>query len=293
MNTKIIRLTFILSLVLFSCSNNSKEESGIANSEVSQEYAPSLKEKKVAYAGYNSTTAPLKKTEDIDNNQNNLTTNKKKIIKDGSISITTKNIVDSKKNLDVILKKLKAYYESEENYDDAHFFYYHLKIRVPSENFESFISAIENGKDEITNKSINVRDVTEEYVDIETRLINKKAYLKRYQELLSKANTIKEILEVEEKIRALEEEIESKVGRLKYLSDQVGFSTLTLHLKKEKVGIAAKPEDGFFQKAGNALSNGLQSSISFILWLISIWPFLICVTVVGIILKRILKNRKG
>ena len=61
--------------------------------------------------------------------------------------------------------------------------------------------------------------MTDQFIDLETRLENKRNYLKRYNDLLLKANSIKEILEIEEKIRALEEEIESATGQLKYLSD--------------------------------------------------------------------------
>lgn len=70
--------------------------------------------------------------------------------------------------------------------------------------------------------------MTDQFIDLETRLANKREYLERYRELVKKAVSVKEILEIEEKIRLLEEEIESVTGRLKYLGDQVDFSTLNL-----------------------------------------------------------------
>jgi hypothetical protein len=217
----------------------------------------------------------------------------KKIIKDGEISLKTKDIVSSKKALDNELKKLNAYYEVEDLQNRTIKISYDLKIRVPAVNFEKLIANIENGKDEIQSKSIEARDVTEEYYDIETRLKNKLEYLKRYKELLAKANSVKDILEIEENIRNLQEEIESKEGRLKYLSDQVSFSTLDINLFQEKEYIY-KPttQDNFLERVKKSFSNGWSSAIDFVLGVFAIWPLILIGIVVFLFVRRIIKNRR-
>ncbi len=62
-------------------------------------------------------------------------------------------------------------------------------------------------------------DASDEYIDIQSRIASKRAYLKRYRELLSKAATIKNILEIEEIIRTLQEELESQEQRLANLNN--------------------------------------------------------------------------
>jgi hypothetical protein len=222
------------------------------------------------------------------------TVSKKKIIKDGNISVKTNDINASKKGIDDLLKKLNAYYESEDLQNNDQTISYDLKIRVPADNFEKLISNIENGKDEIKSKSIQARDVTEEFVDIETRLTNKREYLKRYKELLSKASTVKDILAIEENIRTLQEEIESKEGRLKYLSDQVSFSTLDINLYKEKEFIyKPQPQDKFSERVKTSLSNGWTSVVNFVLWIITIWPYIILTIVGFLVIRRVIKKRKS
>lgn len=217
----------------------------------------------------------------------------KKIIKDGNISVKTDDINISKKNIDDVLKTLNAYYEIEDLKNDDQTVSYHLKIRVPSYDFEKLIASIENGKDEIKSKSIQARDVTEEFLDIETRLENKREYLKRYKELLSKASTVKDILDIEDNIRTLQEEIESTEGRLKYLNDQISFSTLVIDLYKEKEFVYKSiPEDKFSERLKTSFNNGWKSVVHFILWIFSIWPFIIFGFVVFFIIRRILKKRK-
>ena len=225
--------------------------------------------------------------------QNNVISNKKKIIKDGDISIKTNDLLKSKKNIDELAKNLDAYSDTEELTNEDYKISYNLKLRIPSDNFEKFISALESGKDEIKSKRINSRDVTEEYVDIEARLNNKRDYLKRYKELLTKASTIKDIVEIEENIRKLQEEIESKEGRLKYLNDQISYSTLVINLYKTK-DFVYKPEqqDNFFERVKTSLNGGWTSVVGFSLWLIGIWPFIIMIIVAVFIVKRVKSKRK-
>ncbi|MDB5256768.1 MAG: hypothetical protein JWM14_1463 [Chitinophagaceae bacterium] len=218
----------------------------------------------------------------------------KKIIKDGELSVKTKDIASAKKVLDAALKSYHAYYESETLDNNEYNTTYTLKIRVPSNQFESLLIAIEKGEGEVTAKSIQSYDVTEEYVDIEGRLKNKREYLKRYKDLLGRANTIKDILALEENIRVLQEEIESKEGRLKYLNDQVAYSTLnmTLFYNKEYVFKPAE-EQKFSEQVKSALSKGWHSLVGFILWLIKVWPWIILIALLSFFFKQYLNKRKA
>jgi hypothetical protein len=125
---------------------------------------------------------------------------------------------------------------------------------------------------------------------LETRIENKKSYLKRYNYLLNQAKTIKEILEIEEKIRVLEEEIEITTGRLKYLSDLVDYSTLDLTITKPK-DFKYNPEnrDKFSERLKQSFSNGWYGFVDFLLIVIKIWPFWI---IFGLILYFWRKYRR-
>ncbi|MCX6236122.1 MAG: DUF4349 domain-containing protein [Bacteroidia bacterium] len=220
--------------------------------------------------------------------------NKKKIIKDGNISIKTKDLIAGKKSIDEIVKNLNSYYTTEEFENNDQRISYNLRIRIPADNFEKLIASIENGKNEIVSKSIQARDVTEEFIDIETRLNNKRDYLKKYKELLIKAITVKDILAIEENIRILQEEIESKEGRLKYLNDEVTYSTLALYLFKEKEFIYKPTEqDKFSERVKNSLGDGWNFIVGLTLWIISLWPIIILVFILIYAIKKFRKRRKN
>ena len=218
---------------------------------------------------------------------------KKKIIKDGRLGIQVTELENTKSRIDTLIIRHGGYYANESLNNSDWETSYNLKIRIPSENFMKFISDIEAGDGEILYKEIDARDVTDQFIDLETRLENKQNYLKRYNDLLVKANSIKEILEIEEKIRALEEEIESTIGRLKYLSDLVDYSTLDLTIsKKRNFKYNPANRDKFSKKLKQSLSKGWFGFVDFFLFIINIWPLWIIITLIYYLWKKYKMKRK-
>lgn len=280
---------FVLLLILICFSSCKDEQENIQDSSV-QKFRIALPSGSEQFENTQSPQskedkeAPLSFTSQAD---------KKKIIKDGSMSIRTESIAEAKKNIDTILKKIDGYYEKEETENNSHEISHQLMIRVPAIHFDKLIIALENGGNTIVNKSIQARDITEEYVDIQTRLAHKRAYLQRYRELLAKAQNIDDIVTVENSIRTLEEEIESKEGRLRYLDDQVAYSTLHIRLFNEKEYIyEPQQQGGFIEKVKRSLSYGWIGIVEFTLWMISLWPIVLLVPLLIVIIKRIRKKRK-
>ena len=219
---------------------------------------------------------------------------KKKIIKDGRLGMDVKNLSASKTNIDTIVRNLGGYYDNESLSNNDYATAYDLKIRIPSDKFEILIAKIESGEGEVSYKEIDARDVTEEFIDLETRLGNKQKYLTRYQELLRNAKNIKEILDIEEKIRVLEEEIESTTGRLKYLNDQVNYSSLELNISQKKAFKYTPPfRQNFFEKLKQSLSRGWYGFVDLFFFLLSNWAVLILLAVLIWLWIKYRKRRKS
>jgi hypothetical protein len=218
----------------------------------------------------------------------------KKIIKDGIMSIRVSDLDQSKAAVGSLVKKHEGYFANE-SYSNTDFeSSYQLKIRVLSGKFEAFISEVEAGEGEVLYKEIQSRDVTDQFIDLESRLDTKKNYLVRYKELLNKAKDVKEILEIEEKIRTLEEEIDSTTGRLRYLINQVDYSTLDLTLSEQK-DYKFKPEhrSKFTEKLKLSVSKGWFGFVHFVLFLIRLWPFWIVAALIYYSWKRYRARRKN
>lgn len=262
---KIIAL-FFLSVLVISC--NQKQNSR----EVTLDMAGTEQEmNSAAMVAPDAPPAPV-------DNPGMQEVNKKKIIRDGRIGLKVTDLEKAKTRIDTLVRTYGGYYANE-NFNNTDWeSSYNLKIRLPFSNFEKFIAVIESGIGEIQYKGIDARDVTDQFIDLETRLDTKRNYLSRYNDLLKQAKSIKEILDIEEKIRVLEEEIDSATGRLKYLNDLVDYSTLDLTISKRKdFKYNPADRDKFTERLKQSLSKGWLGFIDFTLFLIRVWPFWIIV----------------
>ena len=216
-----------------------------------------------------------------------------KIIKNGSLNIRVTDLEKSRSELDSLVKVSGGYLSNEQYYNHGNEVGYHLTIRVPSESFEQLIEGIESGQAEVLYKQLDARDITLEFIDLETRLENKKAYLSRYRELLAQARNVKDVLEIQDKMRTIEEEIESQSRQLTYLSNQVSFSTLNLNISKQvSYRFAPGQRAGFFERLKQSLHKGWTGFVDFLLFLIRIWPLWILLAMATPLWKRWRKNRR-
>ncbi len=222
-------------------------------------------------------------------NQHNSTI---KIIRTGNISLESKKIEQSKANLDALVKKYNAYYEQEFTNNNNDFTSYNLTIRVPSNAFDNFLNALEKGEDKITKKNFSADDVSIEYYDIESRLKSKRAFLERYQNMVSSAKNVKDLLEIQEQIRKLQEEIDSSEATMRNLSNQVNYSTITINLFEYQANLPMG-SNSFWVKIKDSLTFGWNMIQTIALGIISLWPIWMIVVLVAWAIQRIRKTRKA
>ncbi|MFZ1806765.1 MAG: DUF4349 domain-containing protein, partial [Cyclobacteriaceae bacterium] len=146
----------------------------------------------------------------------------------------------------------------------------HQTIRVPAEKFDALVQGLEKLAIKVESKDINTRDVTEEFIDIETRLKTKKELESRYLEILKQARNVEEVLSVERELGNVRSEIESMVGRLSYLKNKVSFSTLNVNYYQ-----LVDSDFGFGSKFITSLSNGWENLLFFVIGILNLWPFIL------------------
>jgi hypothetical protein len=215
----------------------------------------------------------------------------KKIIRNGDMRIQVGDIKKAQGLIDDILKKNNAYIQKEDFQNTDMNENLNLTIRVPHKNFDALVNSFSDGVGSVLSKSISSNDVTEEYTDVSIKLANKKIYLEKYRDMLKSAATTKDMLEIQENIRELEDEIDVSEGRLRFIDDRVNFSTMNLSLYKEKVRSSATSKIGFGSRFVDSLTEGWNSFVSFFLGMISLWPFFLLLPVV-VFLWRKWKGRK-
>lgn len=194
----------------------------------------------------------------------------RKLIKEGQVEFETNDIGATRKIISESIQKHKGYTSSDQEYKTTGRITNTLIMRVPAKNFDQLLSDATRGVTKFDNKNIEVKDVTEEFLDIQARLKTKKELENRYIELLKKANSVTELLEVEKQIGELRSEIESIEGRLKYLESKVSLSTLTMTFYQ-----TIPNETEFGNKFMNGFKNGWDNLIWFFVFLTNVWPFVL------------------
>lgn len=216
----------------------------------------------------------------------------KKIIKNGDMKIQVGDIKKAQNQVNEIIRKNNAYIQKEEfqntDMDDN----LTLIIRVPHKNFDALINSFSDGVGSVLSKNVSSDDVTEEYTDVAIKLANKKIYLEKYRDMLKKASTTKDMLEIQEKIRELEDEIDIAEGRLRFIDDRVNYSTLNLNLYKEKVRSSATSKIGFGSRFIDSLTEGWNSFVSFLLGMVSLWPFFLIIPVIVFLWRKWKEKKK-
>ena len=154
-----------------------------------------------------------------------------------------------------------------------------ITIRVAStaDNFDRAQDAID-ALGNVKSRKISGQDVTEEYVDLQSRLRNYEAQEAQMLALMQRAQTIEEILSVQSRLSDVQSQIEQIKGRMKYMESRTDFATITVDMRETK--------DGGVQETGGT-DWGFVESVKYAGWL-AVQTFNFVIMAMGVILPLIL-----
>ncbi|MFH1089170.1 MAG: DUF4349 domain-containing protein [Candidatus Uhrbacteria bacterium] len=225
-----------------------------------------------------------------------------KIIKTGYLDITV-DAVDETVAKIVALATGKGGYTQDssvsEREDGTKFG--NITIRIPASEFENTLVEVKKFAVTVDTESANGQDVTEEYTDLESQLRNAQAQEAEYLNILKKAVTVDDILNVQSYLGQVRGEIESLQGRIKYLENQTGYSTISVSLSEESnLKIPSKEFRPWssIKEAAQALVSVLQGLVITLIWLVIlgggvILPIILIIWLIVKLIKKVLKRRQN
>ncbi len=159
------------------------------------------------------------------------------IIKDGEIKLLVKDTDVALDRATQVVDDLGGYIVSSRAWYEApygeNFKFVTMTIAVPVDRFEQALRRLRELAIRVLDENASGQDVTDEYVDLESRLKNLEATRDRIREFLVQAKTVKEALEVNQQLSEVEDQIEQVQGRMNYLFDRAAYSTLTINIEPE------------------------------------------------------------
>lgn len=230
----------------------------------------------------------------------------RKIIREQHLTQQVQDLAEVIASLEAALAQLPgAYVESlrewknEEREQTVH--RAEMVLRIPLTHFPDFLIHVEQ-QGNIIERHVSGQDVTEEYIDNEARLRNLTRHEERILQLYERAETIEEMLQIEQELSRIRSSIEQIEGRQKYLNLVTSTAKLTLQLfQVEELDYLTKQKDtSILKEAGLGFLKSIQrllhvSERAFII-LISLLPFLLTLLLLMIfgylILRAVLTRRK-
>ena len=143
------------------------------------------------------------------------------IIKDGRITMITTDTETAVNSATQLVVELGGYIISQRVYDDDQGYRYAtMRLAVPVTQFENGMRALRK-----------LGTVTDEFVDLNSRLANLEATRDRLRSFLDQAENVEQALEVNEELKKIEGEIAVIQGRINFLRDRAAFSTIDLNIQ--------------------------------------------------------------
>lgn len=238
--------------------------------------------------------------------QNTAQVMEEKLIKTVDMTVETKEYDALVAGIQQKIKDMNGYIESFNTYNGSMYSNYRssrsadMTIRIPQDKLDAFVSSISEVGN-VVRRSDSVKNVTLQYVDLES---HKKALQTEYDrllQLLEKAESIEDIITIENRLSSVRYQIESMEGQLRTIDNQVSYSTIYLNVNEvavytpvvEEVSVIDRIKEGFVNSLSD-IGNSLQEfAIGFIINIPYLVIWAVVILVIVLVIRRIRKKRKA
>ena len=151
-----------------------------------------------------------------------------------------------------------------------------LTVRIPVEQVDGFTEAV-SGLANVVSQEKNLEDITLRYVSTESRLAALEAEQKRLMELLEQAETMADLLEIEQRLTDVRYELENAASQKKLFDNQIDYATIYLELEEVQEYTPVQ-EQSLWQRISGGFMDSLKGlgehTLDLLVWLIVCSPYL-------------------
>ena len=194
--------------------------------------------------------------------------------------------------------KLDGYVENQEFYNGSSYSSYryrnaNLTIRIPAQNLDGFIQQVKDVSN-VVSYNESQEDVTLTYVSTESRIKALETEQERLLELLSKAENMSDLLEIEARLTDVRYELERVTSQLLVLANKVDYATINLSIEQVKVYTEVE-EQTVWQRISTGFKQNLQdigeNAQDFFVWLVTYSPQLVLWGVIIFVAVTLLRRK--
>lgn len=170
-----------------------------------------------------------------------------------------------------------------------------ITLRVPVDKAEAMLTFLRNSAVKVVSESLTGFDVTDQYSDITARIAILEKTKKIFEDMLSKAVNVEEILQVQREILNLQSQIDSYKGQALYLEKTSSSLKITAYLSTDEYSLPFAPQDGFrpnvvFKQAVRALVITIRGLATKAIW-VGVYSIIwVPVLLIFLLVKKFLKK---
>ena len=221
---------------------------------------------------------------------------KQKLIYTCSMEIQTLTFSETAQKIRAVIRQYGGIIESESTTDSNNDWYWddgakvrgtlssHLIIRIPTDQYEDFLADIEGTGGKITNRSMDVQNITRVYNDQTVYIESLEKQEERLLQMMEQAGTIEEMITVEERLTEVQTQLNQARSRLAEMDTDVAYSTINLSLTEVVKYTDTTVKKTFFERTGKAFSESVSGFLEVMELLLDIFIYLLpYVTLFGVI----------
>jgi hypothetical protein len=149
-------------------------------------------------------------------------------------------------------------------------------LRVPTDRYDAVLSSLE-GTGKVVERTAKAEDVTDQVVDVESRVKSQRVSVARVRELMDQATKLSDVVALEGELSTRESDLDALLAQQASLKDRTSLATITLSLSETPLKQAAKKSGtpGFV----DALTGGWDAFVTMLRWIAVVFgvvlPFLL------------------
>ncbi|MBQ6753512.1 MAG: DUF4349 domain-containing protein [Clostridia bacterium] len=224
-------------------------------------------------------------------------TGNRKIIRNASLDLSTEKYSATLKAIGKATAELGGYIEASHETKYDNYAYTSMTVRIPTEKLDEFLAKMD-GAATVTSKSITSEDITASYIDTESHLKALRTEQDTLLELLSQANGLSEILEIQDRLTNVRSQIEYYQSLMNTYDNELEYSTVSIDVNEVKHEVVSG--EGFWARIGAGLKESFYNVgtgiANFFSWVIIHIPYLLILGVIlfaiCVIIKKLKAKRK-
>lgn len=217
----------------------------------------------------------------------------RKIVKTATLGIKTKSYDTFMNGVMQKIEQLGGYVEQsqEYNYDNASNRNANIDVKIPADKLEEFIEELAL-IGTITSKTIASDDITDSYIDVESRIKALETEEETLLGILKKAEKLSDVIELQQRLSTVRADLERIKAQKESYDGMVAYSKVTLDINE--VERVVEGDDSFVGEVKEKLMNNLYDLADFFrelaINLIAALPYIAIVGVLTVIVIIVVKK---